>query len=276
MRSWPENYYKSMAIEAHYDFTEGSAAKYLKEKLNLKFETFRNIRLKEITGLSANKVKFEGGYSFYIDGEDKYLMFHYKKYCFTFWRGVKSLPKYHPFNCKTMQEFSGFVFSNKMPVSIHSKDEHRTYVDQDLSLCFNCRKEIFRSWFGGGDKWFDAVLRYVEQQESPTFKKDGYHTMWSQISEAYREKANWKCESCSIDLSNPKDRQHLHTHHKSGNTKDNTVENLKALCLLCHALEHKSKLKNGTGFFEVAMFVKKHADKLSEQKIRELEILRIL
>lgn len=262
-----------MEIEAHYNFTEGLAAKYLKEKLNLKFETFRNIRLKEISGLSAHKVKFEGGFAFYIDGEDKYLMFHYKEHYYTFWGGVKRFPKYHPFNCKTMQEFSGFVFSNKMPVSIHSKDEHRTYVDQDLSLCINCRREIFRSWFGGGGQWYDAVLQYVEQQESPTFKKDGYHSMWTQISEAYKEKVQWKCESCGIDLSNRNDRQYLHTHHKSGNTKENTVTNFRALCLLCHALEHPSKLKNGTGFYEVESFVNKYANKLNQQKIRELEVL---
>ena len=40
----------------------------------------------------------------------------------------------------------------------------------------------------------DKVRR--KEQKKPTFKRNGYHSMWAQISEAYREKMKWKCEKC--------------------------------------------------------------------------------
>ena len=262
-----------MAIEAHYDFTEGLTAQYLRENFNLSFQSFRNISLKIVSEISENKIRFEGGFAFYKEGENEYLMFHYKKHCFTFWGGVKRLPKFHPFNCKTLEEFSGFAFTNKMPVDIYSKDERRTYQSQNLSLCGNCSKEIFRSWWGSDRPWFESVLMFIEQQKFPTYKDDGYHSMWAQISEAYREKMEWKCENCSIDLSTPNDRQYLHTHHKNGNIKDNRTSNFKALCLLCHALEHQAKLIQGTGFYEVDAFVRKYRDKLSELETTKFQAL---
>jgi hypothetical protein len=263
-----------MEIDTHYNFTEGKTAQLLKDKLNLSFESFRNISMEVIKGINESKIKFTSGFAFYQDGENLYLMFHFKKHCYTFWGGVKRLPKHHPFNCKTLEKFSGFIFSNKMPVDIHSKDEHKVYRDQELSLCGNCSKEIFKSWWGSDNPWYESVLQFVDQQETPTFKQDGYHSMWSQISEAYRERVNWVCEDCEINLSSINDREYLHTHHKNGNTKDNQLNNFQALCLLCHSLQHRIKLENGTGFYEVETFIRLYKDRLKCGKIRDFESIR--
>lgn len=267
-----------MEINAHFNFIEGKTAEYLKNTLNLEFKTFRPIKFQDFKGLKANQIVFKNGIAFYKDGEDEYLMFYYlPKFKVKLW---KTLPKYHVIQCETRNTYTGFVFANKMPVDIYSRDENKTYENQDLSLCRNCSKEVFKSWWGTDKPWYDSVLNFVSIQENPSFHISGnlkdYHIMWKQISEAYREKMGWKCENhgCQIDLSSKEDRIFLHTHHENGNTKDNREENFKALCLLCHGLEHPNKLVQGTGFFEVENFISRFRNKLSRINLSEFEKLK--
>lgn len=57
---------------------------------------------------------------------------------------------------------------------------------------------------------------------------------WTALSTWYREQQNWKCETCHLSLHKHKD--YLHTHHIWG-TRLSTPEDLKALCIGCHAEE---------------------------------------
>lgn len=264
-----------MEIKAHFNFIKGETAEFLKDSLGLEFNAFRNIELNPIKGLSANKIKFDSnGFAIHKDGENEYLMFYYlPNYKVRLWN---SLPKFHVCQCDTRNTYTGFVFSNKMPVDIYSKDEHKTYENQNLSLCKNCSRQVFKNWWGSNRPWYDSVLDFVQNQDNPTFKNDGYHSMWNQISEAYREKRNWSCENqnCRINLSEQQDRQFLHTHHINGNTKDNRTDNFQALCLLCHGLEHEKRLKSGTGFMEVDDFIKKYKSRLSSKQLNNYERLK--
>jgi hypothetical protein len=63
-------------------------------------------------------------------------------------------------------------------------------------------------------------------------KQGGYAANWSEISKALREKRNWQCESCELDLS--EHRHLLDAHHVNGNKADNDDANLRALCKDCH------------------------------------------
>jgi hypothetical protein len=63
-------------------------------------------------------------------------------------------------------------------------------------------------------------------------KQGGYPPNWSEISQALRERRNWRCESCKLDLAG--NRHLLDTHHANGNKADNEDDNLKALCKDCH------------------------------------------
>lgn len=252
-----------------YDFIKGLSAKTLINKRNISFKVFRNIVMPVIQGITYNKLNFDidKGYAFYVEGENQYLMFRYKKYCYTFWGSIKRMPKFHPYECETLNQYSGFFYANKMPVDIHSKDERKIYSNQELEMCGNCSKEIFKSWWSGNKPWYDSVLRYIEEQKNPTFKKDGYHTMWNQISECYKEKMNWCCENCKIDLSKRDDRIYLHTHHINCNIRDNKVSNFKALCLLCHSLEHNERLMKGLGILEVENFINVHRKNIPKNNL---------
>ena len=57
---------------------------------------------------------------------------------------------------------------------------------------------------------------------------------WNLLSFQCRDRANWKCEECGIDLNlEPK---FLHAHHLRG-TQYNQPEDLRALCIGCHATQ---------------------------------------
>lgn len=265
-----------MKIKAHYNFIEGKTAKFLRNSLNIELKSFKPVQLPVIQSIKESQINFEKkkGFAFYSDGEDDYLMFYYLKYYkVNFWN---SLPKFHVTDCTSRNTYSGYFFANKMPVDIYSKDGTKKYENQNLSLCKNCSKEIFKSWWDSSKPWYESVLTYISEEDNPNFKNNGYHTMWKQISEAYKEKAGWKCENsrCQIDLSKLEDRKYLHTHHINGDTRDNGEDNFKALCLLCHGLEHKNKLKHGTGFYEVENFINQYNINLSSEALKEFNLLK--
>ena len=60
----------------------------------------------------------------------------------------------------------------------------------------------------------------------------GYADDWQAVSRRYRSSVNYGCESCQVDLT--AHRRLLHTHHVSGNKRENHAANLQALCIDCH------------------------------------------
>lgn len=65
----------------------------------------------------------------------------------------------------------------------------------------------------------------------------GYSDDWKTVSESYRASVGYRCESCGVELD--AHRSLLHTHHISGNKRDNASSNLLALCLDCHRKQPK-------------------------------------
>lgn len=262
-----------------HDFTNGKTAQYLYENRNIIFKTFRNVELIEIDGIKYDASKTEidkNGFTIYKNGEERMLLFYYKQYFYLNWNNTRKLPKYHVVNCSTLKEYSGFVFANKMPVKITSRETNNSSFEK-LELCKNCSNHIFKTWWGKNKPWFDAVLKYIEIQKDALFYKSGdykgYHVMWKQISAAYKEKVGFKCESCKIDLSRSENKKWLHTHHKNGDIKDNKESNFESLCLLCHSLRHKEKLSKGNGFYEVKEFINLFNEKLRIKELKEFNIL---
>jgi len=259
-----------------HDFTKGKTAQFLSKERKLTFEMFRNVELIEIDGMkfdSSSIMIDDEGFALFKNGEEKMLLFYYKPFFYTNWTGIRKLPKYHIVTCVTRKEYGGYVFANKMPVKVTSKETHQANLEK-LKLCKNCSKQVFKTWWGTKQHWHEAVLKYVEYQDKPLFKHDGYHLMWNQISEAYRESVGFRCESCNIDLSKQEEKKWLHTHHKNGNKKDNRRANFEALCLLCHSLSHRDKLTKGTGFMEVQDFINQYKNRLSQQQVNIYEQIK--
>lgn len=58
---------------------------------------------------------------------------------------------------------------------------------------------------------------------------------WQALSLWHRKEKAWRCEECSLLLD--EDTRYLHTHHVQG-TQHNDLEELKVLCIGCHAEYH--------------------------------------
>lgn len=66
----------------------------------------------------------------------------------------------------------------------------------------------------------------------PELSFDYQSNEFRQLSRQVRERANWKCQQCGINLSNS--HYYLDAHHIWG-TQYNTYNDLEALCIGCHA-----------------------------------------
>ena len=84
----------------------------------------------------------------------------------------------------------------------------------------------------------DALLEKIEEVEH-LLRRHHMSTLfnyqdpwWKDYSLLYRHVQGWRCEECELSLDS--DRQYLHTHHISG-TQHNDPNDLRALCIACHA-----------------------------------------
>ncbi|HRY18566.1 MAG TPA: HNH endonuclease signature motif containing protein [Candidatus Competibacteraceae bacterium] len=164
--------------------------------------------------------------------------------------------KYHVAFCKTLTEmqskgkFERYVATNDTSgeffisgLSIHARSpvEGKT----QLNVCKNCleylnyqgykqgsRSTIFSrfslaAFFATYSSFFPHMPSRLAGENDSLYTPD-----WPMISGRYRADRDFRCESCSVNLSNHKNL--LHTHHKNGVKTDNRKSNLQALCVDCH------------------------------------------
>ena len=169
-----------------------------------------------------------------------------------------SLPKYHVVNCQTLKgmrsagKYKRYVVTRRTDGEFIlnfadnlSRDNPETYR---LDICKNCLwQELNLKYVYTPDAfpladWFDAVdpshqpppidTIYGPKTTPVNGPISNYPPDWNLRSLQCREKTGWKCEECSIDLG--LNRKFLHAHHLRG-TRYNQPEDLRALCIGCHA-----------------------------------------
>lgn len=177
--------------------------------------------------------------------------------------GNYSDPRFHISDCATLRQmrenlrFGRFVIASRDDglFQLHYIDSGRR-TDKRLAVCQNCLDRLNYKEFQLGrppDTRRAMVQEFSITEFFGTYPKTLHHAMpihtdltaptndytrdFQCISRAYRQKRNWICEACGISLSRNEMRRYLQVHHINGLKNDNNDENLKAVCVHCHALE---------------------------------------
>ena len=129
-----------------------------------------------------------------------------------------------------------------------SKSTERNYVS-----CLNCGKEFLqrneRNVYCSNDcrREYEYNSK-IQQWLSGEFDGlTGYQTS-RHVKRYMLERADYSCEICGCNDINPyTGKTILEIHHKDGNYRNNTVENLQVLCPNCHAKTENYKARNKNG-----------------------------
>jgi len=171
--------------------------------------------------------------------------------------GEKEGNKFHVSDCQTLKNmrqkkrYDRYVVTNAVtgffPVSGTSGEDRSTHEGvAELHVCKYCLGQLnykgYTSRKGAIYKEFlldEFFTRYstlfTTYPKAIADKRGGYVDDWDKLSLAHRSRKGFKCEACNVNLSSQK--QLLHTHHVNGVKRDNSDENLKALCIDCHRKE---------------------------------------
>lgn len=219
---------------------------------------------------------------------NKTVLVYIKNQYLKYWSGEdgESKYRYHLYNCSTIRSSieSGrknrYVFRD--PVFIRGKGdeifeinltefgstETTKTVNERLKVCRNCLKEtnfenfdrksrseknIF--WNNFNYKLFFEIheiqrLALINFKDYRLALKNEYPENFSEISKDFRNRKNWTCEECGIYLGDKENRKYLHTHHIDHQKTNNSLFNLKALCIGCHSKKpHHDILKNNIQYY---------------------------
>ncbi len=180
--------------------------------------------------------------------------------------GPEELRKFHITDCTTLQEMrrkrkfdERYVATNrtdgKFTVNFLERFGRRLVREGrqcELHVCKNClsllnyqdyshstpgRKNEIRDTFDRKE-FFDkygSQITTKPKYTDETAPVNTYTDDWDEVSRRCKEEAEWKCEECQADLEQSRRRKFLHVHHIDGQKHNNKRENLKVLCIECHA-----------------------------------------
>lgn len=168
--------------------------------------------------------------------------------------------KFHVADCEILERmrkkgrFDRYVVTNKLDglFAVSGTDNRTNELiegETKLNVCQYCLESInyqkFASLKKGGPRrnfvqsfhladFFDTYSSFfkfmptgVANNQTTNYSKD-----WDNVSKKVREKFNYQCQQCGLDLS--QNKRLLHVHHINGVKSDNSSRNLTPLCCDCH------------------------------------------
>ena len=169
------------------------------------------------------------------------------------WKESWGTPRFHIYHCKIIQEMS--EKGRKYRYRASSRTDGKFYLIKgkqkwysQLEICSKCLDKYNIKFKKKKTKQNFIIPEYINQSihysDFQEIKQDictipnTYSKSWNKISKSRKEMCNYVCESCDKDFSNRQLKFFLHVHHIDANKQNNTLGNLKVLCIECHAKEY--------------------------------------
>lgn len=178
----------------------------------------------------------------------------------------RELPRYHVANCRTLDDmraqrrFGRYVVAARstglfaINQIVKGRDPIRS--DERLKICQNClsrlrfdgfdydmpshRKQAIVEQFTL-DRFFERYPHDVVSDSNAdselTARLNEYTGDFGLHATATKIRAGYRCEACGVALMERQLQRYLHAHHMNAIKYDNSENNLKALCIRCHAEE---------------------------------------
>ncbi len=172
-------------------------------------------------------------------------------------------PRFHLANCDTIlsmrenDRFGRYVSAEGTDGLFFVRRGNATLRPMRLSVCQHCLDKL--QWHGFSSSWSNqyrnnavknfSVNEFFEkfpkslfvfdpEHDARTAPNNEYPINWSEISDAMRQACDYTCEQCGVRVLQMHYRI-IHVHHVNGLKYDCGAENLKCLCIRCHAKQPK-------------------------------------
>jgi len=172
----------------------------------------------------------------------------------------EDLYKYHIYKCSTVSQM--FNTGRKHRYKINSRDDGTFFYifndyrgniikkveNQKLHVCKNCLSYFLQKKYASNTDVQNFNLKDFHKQNRGFFnfdtsslekgedaKPNVYSRKWNEISTKLKIKKDYTCENCGWRAKNRYEQRFIHTHHQNGDKQNNKMDNLKVLCIECHA-----------------------------------------
>ena len=225
-----------------------------------------------------NNIVFRSDGVYLIRNGVEYRGYMYLKKYWINYNGEFKLPRFHITKCSTVLEIEkriDFVWHNSNEAEILDRSTHQIYK-ANLDLCWNCQKESTAIIKTTQQFYEEIQLEHANKVLKKDMKLDinGYVLgEWQQISRRYKEKQNYTCEKCNIQMEGV-DKRYIHTDHKNGDKTRNIESNFDCLCILCHCYKdelHRENFGKRRMKSELKSFVNKFRNRLTETNNQHLK-----
>jgi hypothetical protein len=162
------------------------------------------------------------------------------------------LPKFHIFECQTLTTMRNANRGHRYKKASRNdgkfwiiRGQNKSYANLNIcKFCLTQHNAIYdnqtianfdiKSYL---DSPIQHIQPYITNELDMATIPSSYADNWSSISKERKQYHKWICQECFYDLNDYK--KYLHTHHINADITNNKHENLKVLCIECHAKEFK-------------------------------------
>lgn len=176
-------------------------------------------------------------------------------------KGPFGFPKFHLFNCETIQDMHSKGRSHRYKISCRKDGKFKFFIlekkkqqliqEQELEVCGYCLK-MFNNHFSSVASKSDFVLggymsRFLKSDLAIGINPGNYEydyeavpntysIDWDTIAKRVKADKNYTCEKCKW-IAKESERVFIHAHHIDGKKYNSSYDNIKVLCISCHSEE---------------------------------------